>query len=724
MQLFTSAIFFHQKIKQTVFILTSLLLVSTAVTAQTRNYSLVYSDNIKGGSTTFGNTLMNIISNKKVDLVKMNDNSKDGNSSYGNDNEDMEYVDIDGSTGYGSATRNSSSADLVLPTGTNTIKLARLYWGGRVADQDFDLTKSANQTIKIRKGTTNAYFDVTALGLDKTPISGAGSGYTEYQAYADITAFVTNNGAGTYEVGNVPLTTGSISSGGNHGGWSIVVVYENSSMAYSSVRLYDGFEQVYNGGNATTSTVTLTGLNVPSGIMAASDAKMSVVAWEGDANLIGDFLKINGHTFSNATNPSNNPWNGTITDNGVHVTTKNPNYTNQMGIDIDMFDVGSGYGISPNDNTVTLQFGTEQDQYYPGVFTFSIKMKDPTITLDKTVADANNNHLAESGEVLTYTLKGGNNGVGNANNVIVADTLPSTVTYLPGSLKVISSPGITAGTKTDKSGDDIAEYISNGNIKSVIFRIGTGATQTAGGTLAANETYEVQFQVTVNDPGKGKQVPSIMNIARITSTSDANVQFVDDGTAIINPEAGPLPVTLTRFTGTLLADNKVELNWGTSMEINCSRFIVQRSYDGNVFSDVETVAGNGTTNLVHSYTATDDIYTFTGNVVYYRLDQIDLDGKQNFSRVISVKINNAVTQVTVSPNPFMDHINVTTQWDNTEAISAKIFNVQGKEIFSKQVLVNKGVNNIRIDNLSNLSSGNYYLQLISPTQKIIQKITK
>ena len=351
-------------------------------------------------------------------------------------------------------------------------------------------------------------------------------------------------------------------------------------------------------------------------------------------------------------------------------------------------------------------------------------MKDPTITLDKTVADANNNHLAESGEVLTYTLKGGNNGVGNANNVIVADTLPSTVTYLPGSLKVISSPGITAGSKTDNSGDDIAEYVSNGSIKSVVFRIGTGATSTSGGTLAANETYEVQFQVTVNNPGNGKPVPSIMNIARITATSDANVKFVDDGTAIINPEAGPLPVTLTRFTANLIEDNKVKLDWGTAMEINCSRFVIQRSYDGNVFSDVETVAGNGTTNLSHSYSALDDIYTFTGDVAYYRLDQIDLDGKQNFSRVISVKIKNAVTTVTVSPNPFMDHINVNTQWNNTEIVSAKIYNVQGKETYSKQVQVNKGINNIRIDNLSNLVSGNYYLQLVSPSQKIIQKITK
>ncbi len=723
MKLFTSIISLRKKLIPPISVFSFLLLISFTARAQTRSYSLVYSDNVKGGSTVFGNTLMNIITKKKVDVTKMDDNSSDGNSLYGNDNEDMEYVDIDGNSGDGSATRNSSSADLILPAGTNTIKLARLYWGGRVKNTDFDLTKSANKTIKIRKGTSGAYYDVTALGLDNTAISNA-TGYTEYQAYSDITAFIKNNGAGTYEVGNLPLSTGSIGGGGNHGGWSIVVVYENPSLPYNSVRLYDGFEQVYNGGNATTTTVTLTGLDVPSGTMAASDAKMSVVAWEGDANLKGDFLKINSHTFSNATNASDNPWNGTITDNGVHVTTKNPNYTNQMGIDIDMFDVGNGYGINPNDNSVTLQFGTEADQYYPGVFTFTIKMKDPTITLDKTVSDANHNNLGEVGEVLTYTLKGGNNGIGNANNVIVADTLPSTVTYLPGSLKVISSPGITAGVKSDQTGDDIAEYVSNGNIKSVVFRLGTGATSNSGGTLAANETYEVQFQVTVNNPGSGNPVPSIMNIARITSTSDADVKFVDDGTAIINPEAGPLPVTLTRFTATLMQNNQVQVGWATSMEINCKQFVVQRGYDGKVFSDQETVAGNGTTNLSHSYSVNDNVSSFTGSTIYYRLKQIDIDGKENLSKIIPVKLQKNNASAIVSPNPFRDFININLQWDATEMVSAKIFSVQGRELLAKQILVNKGNNNIKISDLSNLPSGNYILEIFSSSQKIIQKIIK
>jgi uncharacterized repeat protein (TIGR01451 family) len=670
----------------------------------------------------FGNTLLQIVDNGKVNTGKMNDNSSNGNSTYGNDNQNMQYVDIDGNSGYGSATRNSSSSDLVLPSGTNTIKLARLYWGGRVADADFDLTKDTNKKIKIRKGTTNAYSDVSALGIDKIVIS---SGYTEYQAYSDITSLVQSNGAGTYEVGNVPLSTGSISGGGNNGGWCIVVVFENNNISYNSIRLYDGFQEVYNGGSPTISTVTLTGLDVPSGALSSTDATMGVVSWEGDANLNGDFLTINGNTFSNATNPANNPWNGTITNNGIHVTTKNPNFTNQMGIDIDMFNVGTGYGILPNATNATLKFGTEADKYYPGVFTFSIKMKDPTITLDKNVSDANNNHLAENGEVLTYTLQGSNNGPGNANNIIVADTLPNTVTYIPGTLKVISSPGIAAGIQTDNSGDDAAEYKINGSVKSVIFRLGTGANATQGGTLAANETYQVQFQVKVNDPGAGKNVPSIMNIARVTSQSDAGVRFVDDGTAIINPEAGPLPVTLESFSASLLPNNQAKIDWSTSMEINCSSFIIQRSYDGNIFSDVLTVSGSGTTNLFHSYSATDNIYSFTGSVVYYRLKQIDIDGKANYSKIISIKIKSFSQSLKVSPNPFTDYLNVMVQWNQSETASAKIFSADSKEVFSKIFQMNKGSNYLRLDGLSSLPSGTYILQLLSSSNnKMIQKVSK
>ena len=119
-----------------------------------------------------------------------------------------------------------------------------------------------------------------------------------------------------------------------------------------------------------------------------------------------------------------------------------------------------------------------------------------------------------------------------------------------------------------------------------------------------------------------------MDIARIKAQSDANVDFVDDGTAIINAEGGPLPISLLSFSGFLLPDNKIKLDWSTSMEINCSQYKIERSLDGNIFYEVSTVAGNGTTSSLHSYFITDDVSSTTGSIVYYRLKQLDIDNKE------------------------------------------------------------------------------------------------
>ncbi|MEO8414867.1 MAG: T9SS type A sorting domain-containing protein [Ginsengibacter sp.] len=702
-----------------------LLLTSCITSAQLRSYHLIYSDNIKGGTALFGNTLLHIINKDTVNTIKMNGNSINGNSIYGNDDENMQNIDIDGSTGNGSATRNSSSSDLNLPEGANTIKLARLYWGGRVKNSQYDLSQDSNKIIKIRKGTGGAYSDVPALGIDKTTII---TGYSQYQAYADITDLIKSNGAGTYEVGNVPLSTGPVSDGGNNGGWCMVVVYENNTLNYNSIRLYDGFQQVYSNGNPLSSTISLTGLDVPSGDLSPGDAKMGVLAWEGDANLDQDYLKINSNLFSNALNPPGNAWNGTITDNGVHVTSKYPNYTNQMGLDIDQFDVGTGYDILPNANSVTLEFGTAADKYFPGLFAFTITMKDPTITLDNTVSDANNNHAAEANEVLTYILKGQNSGPGNANSIVISDTLPSTVTYLPNSLQIINCLGIVSGIQTDQSGDDVAEYITNGAIKTVRFRLGTGATSSSGGTLASNETYKVQFKVTVNDPGRGNHLPSIMNIARIMAQSDANVNFVDDGTAIINPgnmpENGPLPVTMVSFTASLMADSKVKLDWSTSQEINCSKYKIERSIDGNIYNEVAVVAGNGTTPLFHSYSFTDDAMPVTVAIIYYRIEQVDIDGKGSYSKVLRLQLKNATIQVITSPNPFTSYLNVKLEWNSHEIIGMKVIGIQGKVVFTKRIEMTKGTNHISIEDLAKLPGGNYFIQFISGSERITKKITK
>jgi len=50
------------------------------------------------------------------------------------------------------------------------------------------------------------------------------------------------------------------------------------------------------------------------------------------------------------------------------------------GLDIDQFDVGTDMHFTTNSNSVKLEFGTTSDKYR-NFFTFTIKMKDPTINL-------------------------------------------------------------------------------------------------------------------------------------------------------------------------------------------------------------------------------------------------------------------------------------------------------------------------------------------------------
>ena len=176
MGIFTKNIFDKSAVASLFIIVFIFLFVSSTSYSQVRNYNLVYSDNIKGGTAMFGNTLLNIVkSDGEVNIVKMNGNSADGNSLYGNDGENMQYIDIDGSSGNGNVTRNSSSSDLNLPAGTNVIKLARLYWGGRINSGMGGNDNINLRTIQIRKGNAGAYSTAIApsLQVDKAITTGS-----------------------------------------------------------------------------------------------------------------------------------------------------------------------------------------------------------------------------------------------------------------------------------------------------------------------------------------------------------------------------------------------------------------------------------------------------------------------------------------------------------------------------------------------------------------------
>lgn len=609
-------------------------------------------------------------------------------------------------------TASSSSADLLLPGGTNTIKFARLYWGGRINNDVLAAVPDTLRRIKIRKGTTGGYTYIQAAtaNTDLYPIPGTAS--TNYQSFIDVTNFINTNGAGTYTVADVAASTGVIDAGGNFAGWCIVVAYENTALQYSSIRIYDGYLNVFNGGLPNTQSAVLTGLNVDTDVNGLVNATMTAMVWEGDANLretatnpAGDYLKINNNTFSNAVNPATNMWNGTISRAGAFVSTRNPNYTNQMGIDIDEIQVGTGYGIALGDTSLRVEFGTEADRYFPSVFSLCIGMRLPTISLDKAVADANSNTIVESGEQLTYTLSGSNSGLATAFNCMVTDTLPSNVSYVPNTLEVINCPGITSGLYTDLADADIAfTAVANGKTF-VRFYLGTGANGTTGGQLAPGETYALRFKVqAASAPG------TIINTARINAVSQAGVALVDDGTAIIGPLGGAIPVKLGNFTASLLGNGNSYLQWFTETELNSSHFEIERSEDGIRFGKRGQVQGHGNSQLTQQYQFT-DTWDAPVDLFYYRLKMVDMDGKAAYSKIVALRKGRAFTANFMAyPNPFTDHIKIAATVEQATTAVITLTAADGKTVYAKQVPLPKGQNILVLTDLAPLAKGRYLLK--------------
>ncbi|WP_227762879.1 GLEYA domain-containing protein [Hymenobacter sp. 15J16-1T3B] len=112
----------------------------------------------------------------------------------------------------------------------------------------------------------------------------------------------------------------------------------------------------------------------------------------------------------------------------------------------------------------------------------------------------------------------------------------------------------------------------------------------------------------------------------------------------------PLPVELTAFTARP-QERDALLNWTTAQEKNNARFEVERSLDGHRFEKVAEVAGFGNSTSVRQYSHTDAGAARLGNLVYYRLKQVDFDGTYSYSDVRAVTFKAGVAQAALVPNP-------------------------------------------------------------------------
>jgi Secretion system C-terminal sorting domain len=192
-----------------------------------------------------------------------------------------------------------------------------------------------------------------------------------------------------------------------------------------------------------------------------------------------------------------------------------------------------------------------------------------------------------------------------------------------------------------------------------------------------------------------------------------NVRFTLGTT---NTVQTPLPITLTSFDATLINNHQVQLNWETATEENDDFFTIERSATGkdNDWAAILTIDGAGNSLKATTYTVTDN--DPIQGLVYYRLKETDLDGKETYPSEV-IAITNPIRQgeSEVHPNPTKSQLIIKD--DSIELDDLRMFNMIGEEVSEKIILVSKTERSIELD-LSNFAAGIYLIKTRTKTAKV------
>lgn len=365
----------------------------------------------------------------------------------------------------------------------------------------------------------------------------------------------------------------------------------------------------------------------------------------------------------------------------------------------------------------------------------------PAILDDETSAPFFRSYIPVATGTRTYPLL---SAILNGTNKAKGDKLPSVATTTTHTLTVRDNAGGVATediiVNVDNSGPFLISNDPNG-------------TQTGGSTLniswSVNGTAAAPVNCTLVDillsadggitfPTTLASAVSNSGSADVTipnniNTSQARIKIAPSASTasgnspniffdISNQDfsiSSTLPVSLLSFEAQLKDNNDVLLFWQTAQEINNKGFDIEISQDGQLFSKSGFVNGAGNSSTVQQYQ-----YPVTGlanGAYFFRLKQMDSDGKFVYSKVVRVVINVIGQRILIYPNPTDN----TVRFDPGK-YTGKLFSIQIVDQVGRTVLAmpsQKYTPGFEI-NINGLSKGVYHVILTGTDFKETLKLMK
>ena len=160
-----------------------------------------------------------------------------------------------------------------------------------------------------------------------------------------------------------------------------------------------------------------------------------------------------------------------------------------------------------------------------------------------------------------------------------------------------------------------------------------------------------------------------------------------------------LPIELGYFYANQ-TDKSIKLNWETYFEFNNKGFDVQKSANQVDWLSIGWVDGKDVSYQKNTYNFVDE--SPFDNENYYRLKQIDFDGKFDLSKVINVQFENLNAVFSLYPNPAKSHLKINISSESI-LLNVKIYGINGQLVSTVEI------DNNTID-ISKLEVGTYIVK--------------
>ena len=219
--------------------------------------------------------------------------------------------------------------------------------------------------------------------------------------------------------------------------------------------------------------------------------------------------------------------------------------------------------------------------------------------------------------------------------------------------------------------------------------------------------------------GAGNDGAAGGNVSMATSFSSGTGSVGFDGGTGAGPNIGSVIITCTGFLPVKLINFKavieeedVRLEWATATEQDNLGYDLERSADNRNWTAIGFVPGNGTTAEKSEYTFTDD--TPLAGVNYYRLKQMDFDGKHEYSPIVVADLKTNGLLFDIFPNPSSGGaLSIRTVSQQEGAAQLELFNWSGYRVYKETQHLYKGTTVWPVS-LANFPKGAYTARLQMP----------